>query len=102
MAVSARHGACTAVDKGTTLDGLRRRSGLTYRQLQSLTGISPGRAQRAIVDPANAHRGDLCKLRRAMQDVIRRKRSSDPDLLRHVQKQAVPFLRERSNGRYPH
>jgi len=87
------------MDKGTTLDGLRRRSGLTYRQLRSLTGISPGRAQRAIVDPAKANRGDVRKLRQAMVDVIRRGRSSEPELLRRIQHAAVPFLRERLSAR---
>ena len=88
--------------QGTLLTGLRRESGLTLRQLETMTGINRGVAHRAIVDPANANRGDVRKLRRAMADAARRRRSSDPEFLREIQERAVPFLRERERpGRRP-
>ncbi len=80
--------------QGTPLTGLKQSSGLTLREIEGLTGLNRGAAHRAIVDPA-AHRGDAQRLRRAMQDLIRRNRSSDPELLAHVQDRAVPFLRGR-------
>ena len=78
--------------QGTSLTGLKQESGLTLRGLEGLTGLNRGAAHRAIVDPA-AHRGDAQRLQRAMRDRIRRDRSSDPELLAHVQDRAVPFLR---------
>jgi len=86
------------VKQGLSLDGLRRRSGLTFRQLSGITGINLGRTHRGVTDPANARRGDVQQLRRAMADVIRRRRSSEPELLRDVQERAVPFLRGRSRA----
>ena len=74
------------------LTGLRRQSGLTLRDLQGITGINRGTAHRAIVDPANAKGAHLRRLRRAMTDEIRLRRSSDPDFLRRVREVAVPFL----------
>ncbi len=82
------------MDKAVSLDGRRRQAGLTFRDAAGLVGITCGAAHRAIVDPA-AHRGDAQQLGRAMKDRIRRNRSSDPELLAHVQDRAVPFLRGR-------
>ena len=81
-----------------SLDGLRRRAGLTYRDLAGLTGLSVGRAHRGVADPSSARRGDAARLRQAMRDVIRRRRNSDPDLLSEIRKVAVPFLRSRLDG----
>jgi len=80
------------------LTGLRRQSGLTLRDLEALTGINRGTAHRAIVDPANAKGDGVRRLRRAMTDEIRLRRSSDPDFLRRIRETAVPFLAGRLRG----
>ncbi len=83
------------MDKALSLDGQRQDLGLTFRQVSGLTGIPPRSAHRAITDPSRANTGDALKIRRALREETRRRRSSDPELLGHVLDEAVPFLRER-------
>jgi len=75
-----------------SLTGLKRETGLTFRRLGSLTGMDPRRAHRGITDPSRANRGDVRKLRRALKEEARLRRSSDPEFLRQIQQVAVPFL----------
>jgi len=78
---------------------LRRQSGLTYRHLSKAAGLNIARAYRAINGSGRVRQRDVRVLRQAMVDVLRRKRSSDPELLCHVQERAVAFLRERLSAR---
>ena len=87
------------MDKALSLDGQRRDLGLGFRQVSGLTGLAPGTAHRAITDPANAKGEHIRRVRRALGDEARIRRSSDPALLRHVMGKAVPFMKERLGGR---
>ena len=84
--------------KALSLDGQRRELGLTFRQVGGMTGMNVRRAHRSITDPSRANNGDARRIRRAIGDEARIRRSSDPALLRHVIEKAAPFLRGRERG----
>jgi len=81
--------------QGTSLAGMKDATGLSYRGLSEKTGLTLIRVYRAVNEIGHAHAGDATILRQAMQDLLRREHSSDPDFLRRIQEIAVPFLASR-------
>ena len=68
------------------MEALRLRSGLTIRDLADRTGLNRSRVHRICVGKGRPRPRELALLRAAMDDVIRRQRSSDPDFLRPSKK----------------
>lgn len=107
MTANARQTACSGVERGHSLGSLRRESGLSYRALAGKANIPLVRVHRILQGKLQPRRAEAAALRQAMQDVLRRQRSSEPDFLRQIQTIAVPFLegrlrsgpRARSEGR---
>ena len=98
---TALRGPCCGVQQPLSLADLRTKSGITYRALARAAGIELSRTHRIVNGRGRPRRREVAALRQAMQDVIRRQRSSDPDFLRRTQEVAVPFLEARMNGGRP-
>ena len=77
------------------MEALRQQSGLSIRDLAVRTGLNRNRVHRILAGKGRPRPRELALLRAAMDDVIRRQRSSDPDFLRRIQEIAVPFLASR-------
>lgn len=95
MTANAPQTACSRVEQRHSLGSLRRQSGLSYRDLAERANIPLVRVHRILQGKHRPRRQEAVALRRAMEDVIRRQRSSEPDFLRQIQTIAVPFLEER-------
>ena len=80
---------------GGSVEALRVQSGLSIRDLASRTGVNRNRVHRLVNGRGRPRPRELALLRAAMDEMIRRQRSSDPDFLRRIQEIVVPFLESR-------
>ena len=76
-----------SADTRHSLAALREQRGMSYRRLAGLTGFTTGHLHDLVAGRGNAPD------RRRVQQMLR---SSEPNLLAHIQQIAVPFLRARS------
>ena len=91
----AAHRPKSVPKTGGSVEALRVQSGLSIRDLASRTGVNRNRVHRILSGKGRPRSREIAALRQAMDDVIRRQRSSDPDFLRRIQEIVVPFLESR-------